>query len=425
MVGYFSEDYNICVHCQRKNILGGYCDVCTPNNSTENCECYSGYVLENTSCIKCSDNCDQYKYDKENNKTKCLKCIENFTLNKANECVPCLEGCSLCYLDNDNIPICLICKSNLFKVDEKNNSLIPPLGCSEYEYDRNNEEFVCIRCDTGYVFNQKNNQCLNCQGLNDTGIGCKNCYFNPLREKYECINCHYYYHVYYDGYERYQYNYAYVKNTYQCLSNTNKKIIGLYGCLTAIYNNISGQYECLECKNYTYDYFFPVINNNSCIDPYSDSLFNYCIEAEKIGERYSCTKCNSNYALIEDMNSKLKGCYERENNLSYCSEGKLLENGNLICTKCSNNSVLKENICSCDLDSFSKDKINCYKCNDYNKGNPGCKESERCEYFSANDQLNCNQCKGGYFNYTEGQCLLCSGIIPNVLNVIMITQLQN
>ena len=128
----------------------------------------------------------------------------------------------------------------------------------------------------------------------------------------------------------YHYNYAYIKNTYQCLSNTKSEKKGLYGCLTALYNHSSGKYECLECKNYSYDYFIPVINDNSCIKPNSVSLSEYCTEAEKIGEKYSCTKCTSNYALIEDLNSNIKNCFKRENNLSYCLEGKLLENRKLI-----------------------------------------------------------------------------------------------
>ena len=79
----------------------------------------------------------------------------------------------------------------------------------------------------------------------------------------------------------YHYNYAYIKNTYQCLSNTNPEKIGLYGYLTALYNHSSGQYECLKCKNYSYDYFSPLLNENSCIKPSSVGLSNSCTEAQK------------------------------------------------------------------------------------------------------------------------------------------------
>ena len=40
-------------------------------------------------------------------------------------------------------------------------------------------------------------------------------------------------------------------------------------------------------------------------------------------------------------------------------------------------------------------------------GNPGCVLEKGCEYKSANDQLNCNECKTGYFQYTFGQCFKC------------------
>ena len=39
------------------------------------------------------------------------------------------------------------------------------------------------------------------QGLNDTGEGCANCDFNPLKEKYECISCYYEYKSNYNGYD--------------------------------------------------------------------------------------------------------------------------------------------------------------------------------------------------------------------------------
>ena len=112
--------------------------------------------------------------------------------------------------------------------------MIPPPGCSDYDYDKNKKEFICIRCYDDFVFNPENNQCLSCQGLNDTGEGCANCDFNPLKEKYECISCYYEYNSNYNGYDMYHYNYAYIKNTYQCLSNTKsekKRIIWLSYCI--------------------------------------------------------------------------------------------------------------------------------------------------------------------------------------------------
>ena len=48
----------------------------------------------------------------------------------------------------------------------------------------------------------------------------------------------------------------------------------------------------------------------------------------------------------------------------------------------------------------------CYECTDPNVGNPGCVLEKGCEYFEKNDQLNCNECKTGYFKY-KNQCFQC------------------
>ena len=101
-----------------------------------------------------------------------------------------------------------------------------------------------------------------------------------------------------------------------------------------------------------------VKSEKSCISSTIEGLSNECLEAEKKGGKYSCTKCNSNYALVEDINAQIKNCNEREGNLIYCLEGKL-ENGNYICTKCVSNSELKDNICACNSNSFNKDNNWC------------------------------------------------------------------
>jgi hypothetical protein len=68
-----------------------------------------------------------------------------------------------------------------------------------------------------------------------------------------------------------------------------------------------------------------------------------------------------------------------------------------------NKTICNEN---CGSDGFKKN-FWCYKCDDKYHGNPGCVGEKGCEYISANDQLNCNECKVGYFQYTHGQCFQC------------------
>ena len=187
----------------------------------------------------------------------------------------------------------------------------------------------------------------------------------------------------------------------------------MYGCLIGSYNNVSNKYECYTCKNN----FILVINEKICINSYENDL-NNCLEAEKINNeqdlmKYSCTKCNSNSAIITDY-EKRNLCYNRNDNLSYCLEGERDANNNLKCNECVPNSQLNNNnICECNIDSFGKYNQICYKCDEKEYGNPGCEASKGCNYYSANDQLNCNKCKDDYFLYTEGQCYSCSNEIRN------------
>ena len=90
--------------------------------------------------------------------------------------------------------------------------------------------------------------------------------------------------------------------------------------------------------------------------------------------------------MVEDTTTHIKNCYRRQNELSYCLEGKN-DNDNFICDKCVNNSEKNENICSCNSDSFSVDTNLCYKCNDIKYGIPGCDISKGCYFDSSTYQI--------------------------------------
>ena len=402
---YFINSEKKCSSCYYTSISGGECLICSDDMKPDFCTCDVGYALNGTNCIRCEDDyCLQCELDEETDSTKCVKCFSGYNFNSEDKCAYCGVGCSYCYSDKDDNLICLACYlDNFLHIDNK----CCPAGCQECEYDFNQKEIICTRCYDFFSFGPEKKECNYCNSLIDPGYGCRTCDYNYSSQKYECKSCGYNYRFNY-----YHYDYAYVHNIFQCLSNTQPENIGLYGCLKAEYIPSSDKYECLKCKNYMDYHFIPVITDKSCIEPLQVGLSNECIEAEKIGEHYSCIKCSTNYALVLDTSSNIKQCYERDNSLSYCLEGKK-EDNNLICTKCVNNSALKDNICSCNSDSFSKDKKMCYKCNDFNQGNPGCDISKGCEYFSANDRLDCKKCKDGYFEFTTGQCFLCSTQISN------------
>ena len=395
LAGYYLNSDKNCSKCHIEYSTDKQCVICSSELKPDSCWCYSGYVLDGFSCIQCPKSCSKCEYNSETGATKCLRCYSGYILNSENECERCEEGCNYCYKDNSNNQICLECQSKKF-LPGSNKCLICPKRCLECDYDNDKKESICIKCSERYSYDSKNNQCEYCSNINRNMQGCSTCRYNSINEKYECLTC--------------KNDYAFIKNIYQCLANTNPEKIGLYGCLKAEYIESSNTYKCLECKNYN---FILVTTDNSCIETLSVGLSNNCLEAEKLGDSYSCTKCKENYTIVHDISTNIKTCNERLDALSYCLEGKL-NDGKFICTKCVDNSDLIENICSCNSYSFSKDTKLCYKCNDSELGNPGCDESEGCEYLPSNvNSFKCKKCKDGYFRYTEGKCILCSKKISN------------
>ena len=410
---YYVNGGKQCSSCYYENLPSnsGRCYYCSTKSLPDYCYCESGYALFNYSCYKCPENCFICEYDPQTKSTKCLRCSSGYIFNSAKECINCGYGCEKCLLDRNSQPLCFGCYSGYTL--EENLCLSCPDGCSNCKLNSDKTGTVCINCNDEFIFDPKTNKCIRCADIDEIGSGCSTCRYNILNEKYECITCksdYYYYYSY--GYS--VSDYTFVQNTFQCLSNTDPDKLGLYGCITAEYMESSKTYQCLECKNYTRinEVFIFVINEKYCIEQILVDNTGKCLEAEKIGEVYSCTKCASDYAIIEDESTHIKKCYARVNNLVYCLKGKL-EEGNQICTECVENASLDGNKCKCNSDSFSKDKNWCYKCDNNQQGNPGCDNTKGCVYFSSNDRLNCYKCKDGYFEYTEGECFSCSIYAPN------------
>ena len=243
--------------------------------------------------------------------------------------------------------------------------------------------------------------------------GCSRCGYDKINNKFECYEC--LKKERYDSYSLYD-AYTYVINTNQCFNNSYIDQNPFYGCKTSYKNG--DIYECLECNYNDENYYtiIRVINDKICKRTNDINLYDYCNEAENIGEKgnpkYSCTNCYNYVANITVKEDGRTICKYRSGSLQYCMEGEL-ENNNYKCTKCVPNAHFNsDNKCECDPDSFSKsDKEWCYKCDDESQGNPGCVAEKGCNYYSSNYQLNCKECKEGYFNYTEGQCYSCSNEI--------------
>ena len=434
------NDNQFCIKCKgTKEINNGFCRICSEDeNDLESgpCWCNNYYTLKNHSnCIKCPDNCPYCQYDQKTNNVECLICDPGYTLNSEKTCTYCGSGCEECSLMDDSKTNCSLCFSEKFESDNKclvcnencklcegNNQCLQcnpgyillsdgtcgkcPSNCSTCSV-KENDDVICLKCDDQFAL-KSDKECVYCPNITDEGIvGCRRCGYDKTNNRFECYECekkegdndYYFYNAY-----------TYITNTYQCFDISDNNQPSFYGCVTSYKNG--DKYECLACND-DYSEFRMVVNEKVCKSYYDMNLEYLCEEAENIGEegneQYSCTKCGDNAAKIQEIGRM--NCRYRSGILQYCLEGEL-DNDNYKCTKCVPNAHLNENdICECDPDSFGYDDRWCYKCDDNSQGNPGCDAEKGCNYYTSNYQLNCNQCKKGYFNYTEGQCYSCSNEI--------------
>ena len=304
-------------------------------------------------------------------------------------------------MDKDNNPICTSCYSWAVLDDDKCLTCSHEcLNCSKIESD-NEKKTICYECNEyNSIFDPEKNDCINCGSIPDLGNGCRKCRYDNIAKKYECLQCSNNYYVY-------------VNNTFQCFDNRDKNQKYLYGCLQA-YKTNDKIYECLKCE----ESFILDLNDKICINPDETGLSLDCLDFENLGTidnpLYSCLNCKNNTALITLNSTGIKDCVIRKNYSQYCLEGKIGENGNYICTKCVEDANLNSSgICECNFDAFGKSEQFCYKCDDEKYGNIGCIASKGCKYYHSNDELDCNECKEGFFEYTKGQCFSCLNKIGN------------
>ena len=419
--GYYLEpnSYHNCKKCKNNvEIANGYCQICSDNEKDYEfgtCWCNNYYTLKgHSNCVKCPDNCPYCQYNEKDNIVECLSCDPGYILNNEkkcsycgqeseDKCLECVENCQLCNIKKT----CLECKPGYILLNDGTCGKCPS-HCGSCKANEKNEIF-CSKCEDHYAL--KENECIYCPSITDEGMqGCSRCGYDKVNNKFECYEC-----LKKENYDSYSlYNaYTYVINTNQCLNNTDKDQPSFYHCQTSYKNG--DKYECLICNNNEeyYSYVIKVINDKICKSVYEINLNSNCNEAENIGEEgnpiYSCTNCDDYVAKITVKEDGRTICEYRSGSLEYCMEGELDDN-NYKCTKCVPNAHFNsDNICECDPDSFSKYYAEwCYKCDDKSYGNPGCDAEKGCNYYTSNDQLNCNECKEGYFNYTEGQCFSCS-----------------
>ena len=395
---YYLNSEKTCTICKTHYFDNGHCEVCSDNEldlEKSTCHCDSGYFLtQDRSCSFCVEGCEKC-VRAENGGYYCFYCSSGRVLNN-NQCISCPENCDSCIIDpDDNTQTkCTSCKYRYLLLNGQCEYCGD--GCTKCEFDQNNQ-IVCLECGYDYYTLNSEKTCTHCPSIGSLGVGCAKCQYNEIKKDYECLGC-----------ISYSNSYSYIKNKFQCLSNTDSSQMYLQGCLEANFIE-DDKYECLKCRQY----YIYITDEKICKDYYNINLSSYCLEARNIGTQlaptYTCTKCSGDTIFFTNSNG-ISDCVDPENNLAYCTEGKEDENtGNAICTKCVPSAHLnEESFCECDHDSFGKRNLFCYKCDDENYGSLGCEANEGCEYRTENWQLNCNKCKSNYFEFTNGQCYACS-----------------
>ncbi len=173
--------------------------------------------------------------------------------------------------------------------------------------------------------------------------------------------------------------------------------IGGIGCKNCEYLQSEDKNICKKCE---IDYIY-IKNKQICVNYVETLLSEYCIVADyyEDNDLYSCIECRNseNFILVKKYNN-MNNCYIRKDELENCEEAFEDENGQLNCTKCLYDMKLirseeyQKDICKCLSGEFFYIRGNerkCYKCDNEDKGKPGC---YHCEYFPANDELDCEEC---------------------------------
>ena len=396
--GYYLGLNGECKKCRTSYIDNGYCSICSDNDTNyDSCYCYYNSIkIGDSNCSNCPDNCNGCEYNNQTNTIQCLSCDYRYSFNSNKDCIYCGDGCSSCTIDENNKPICTSCyagytlyESSCYKCDDY---------CTKCEVNESSQfknETICTECRSGRILG-KEKECIHCYDVSDY---CYSCFYNEVTKKYGCLSCN-------------SNNYAYINNTYECLSFSETKQENLKNCITAFYDEETKTYECLECEYRTKKYF----NETICKYKSDLGISDLCAEIENLGTPqnpiYSCARCSNNAVILtRNSKDKIKDCNYSNYNLSFCAEGEEDENGNIACTKCIEHAALNSSgICKCKYDSFEK-YGNCYKCDD-EEGNIGCNASKGCYFNRSIYNFTCNECKIGYY-LQNGNCYSCSNKINN------------
>ena len=319
---YYNE-HNKCSTCS----IYGECNECSNNGCNE---CKSGSITNSGTC-EIINNCNKTEHN------KCILCNNGYFLNK-DKC----QQINKCYYSNNNGK-CLECENGYIL---SNNNCI---NKDEFKYCDTFTNNKCIRCTSGFYYNEINNQCLKCSNKIEH---CKNCYNEQI-----CLRC-------YEGY--------YLLDNVTC-KELNEQIKS-----RCKYTLPFNEESCAICKDGYYR------NNTIC-----DLCINKC---NKCYNNYQCVICNQNYFKNDNLTcisyNELTHCtIKTQQGCNKCEEGFFLNNK--YCYKCSNNL----NKCSkCN----NQDQCNlCY--NDYVLNKEGkCIYYKNIKHCTKEENSTCSKCSFWY-----------------------------
>ena len=161
--------------------------------------------------------------------------------------------------------------------------------CFQCEYENENELdlFKCTKCMDKFIL--YNGKCVDCYYFLS---GCKDCHFegdHPVCD--ECYS-----------------NYNMTENK-TCSQNK------IYSCGYGYF--LQNESFCILCPENCQNCHYDKEKEEVICESY------YCSEWEMKNETYSCTKYYLKQALVEDIDTNIKYCYDQKNKLVHCIEGTM------------------------------------------------------------------------------------------------------
>ena len=387
--------------------------------------CYKHETVQN--CNKCEKTSDIFN---------CLECEENYVLYYNSEQPSCLNKESI-----DNTMYTLDSKKYYSCSNSLYNDIVHCLECTKKE--------ECQKCTSDYTITNENKLCIYTQDITDKKYyqdpegsnyyyecsqSLENCF--KCDNKYKCIECITSYIVEekdicipYSLYEQQLYYFDDGKY-YTCSKLPNcEKCSSKNQCTKCIdgYNFIKDNSNNIICENIDTSKYYQQTEGDITYYSKCEDNINNCDECSS--NNY-CTKCKTNYAIIEDDHTECQNLLEEKyyynsefNKFSLCSN--IMTNcelcstyGEFKCKQCINNYVLKhmsETDIQCELKSFfdsninffhDDSELNYYSCSFFNI-------AKNCLECTNKDI--CNKCKEGYDLHNDNT--LCASMIDKENNM--------